>query len=127
MNYDLIIKNGRIIDGTGNPWSFADIGIAKGKIKNISTKINTKLDDTKIIEANGLTISPGFIDVHSHADSSLLFDYKLECLAQQGITTIVVGNSGMSFAPLNPENTLYPSLDTSAYTNSPHPLLPQIY
>jgi N-acyl-D-amino-acid deacylase len=107
MVQDKIIKNGKILDGTGNPWFLADIRITEGMISEISTKIRTELDDTIVIDANGLVISPGFIDIHSHADFSLIYDQKLECLAQQGITTIVVGNCGNSMAPLNPEKDEY--------------------
>ena len=107
MTQDIIIKNGKILDGTGNPWFLADIGITEGKISKISPNLSTELDDTIVINADGLVASPGFIDVHSHADLSLIYDQKLECLAQQGITTIVVGNCGMSYAPLNPEKDDY--------------------
>ena len=91
MTQDIIIKNGKILDGTGNPWFLADIGITEGKISKISPNLSTELDDTIVINADGLVASPGFI----------------ECLAQQGITTIVVGNCGMSYAPLNPEKDDY--------------------
>ncbi|MHA2282446.1 MAG: N-acyl-D-amino-acid deacylase family protein [Promethearchaeota archaeon] len=103
----ILIKNGNIIDGTGNPWFNADIEITEGMITKISTNLRTELDDLIVIDAEGMVISPGFIDVHSHADMSLIFDQKLECLAQQGITTIVVGNCGLSQAPLNPEKEGY--------------------
>ena len=107
MTLDIIIKNGKILDGTGNPWFFADIEITEGKISKISQNLSTELDNAIIIDANGHVVSPGFIDVHSHADLSLIFDQNLECLAQQGITTVVVGNCGMSYAPLNPEKDDY--------------------
>ncbi|MHA2037598.1 MAG: N-acyl-D-amino-acid deacylase family protein [Promethearchaeota archaeon] len=103
----ILIKNGKILDGTGNPWFRADIRISKGKITKISTDFSIELDDAIIVDARGLIISPGFIDIHSHADNSLAYDQKLECLAQQGITTIVVGNCGSSYAPLNPEKDEY--------------------
>ncbi|MHA2122340.1 MAG: hypothetical protein ACW990_14140 [Promethearchaeota archaeon] len=87
----ILIKNGKILDGTGNPWFLADIEIKDGLITKISTNTRIESDDTIVVDASGLFISPGFIDVHSHADISLIYDQKLECLAQQGITTIVVG------------------------------------
>jgi len=107
MVQDILIKNGKLIDGTGNPWFIADVRITDGMITSISTNLSAKLDDTIVVDANGLVVSPGFIDVHSHADLSLIYDQKLECLAQQGITTIVIGNCGMSYAPLNPEKDEY--------------------
>ncbi|MHA1916350.1 MAG: N-acyl-D-amino-acid deacylase family protein [Promethearchaeota archaeon] len=103
----ILIKNGKILDGTGNPWFLADIEIKDGLITKISTNTRIESDDTIVVDASGLFISPGFIDVHSHADISLIYDQKLECLAQQGITTIVVGNCGLSQAPLNPEKDEY--------------------
>ncbi len=107
MVQDIIIKNGKILDGTGNPYFLADIGITEGMITKISTNIRTELDDTIVLDAKSFVVSPGFIDVHSHADFSLIYDQELECLAQQGITTIVVGNCGNSQAPLNPEKDEY--------------------
>jgi len=107
MVQDIIIKDGKILDGTGNPWFLADIRITDGIITKISTNLIAELDDAIVVDANGLVVSPGFIDIHSHADFSLAYDQKLECLAQQGITTIVVGNCGTSQAPLNPEKDKY--------------------
>ncbi len=103
----ILIKKGNIIDGTGNPWFRADIEITEGMITKISTNLKTELDNTIVVDAEGLVVSPGFIDIHSHADISLLYNQKLECLAQQGITTVVVGNCGLSHAPLNPEKYEY--------------------
>lgn len=103
----MIIRNGKILDGTGNPWFLADIRIKDGKILNISPNLNTDLENTIVIDADGHVVSPGFIDVHSHADISLIYDQKLECLIQQGITTAVVGNCGSSLAPRNPEKDEY--------------------
>jgi len=107
MTQNLIIKNGKIFDGTGNLWFNADVGITEGLITKISANISTELDESIVIDARGFVVCPGFIDVHSHADNSLAYDQKLECLAQQGITTIVVGNCGASAAPLNPEKDDY--------------------
>lgn len=107
MVQDIIIKDGKILDGTGNAWFLADIRITDGMITKISTKLITELDDAIVVDAKDLVISPGFIDIHSHADFSLTHDQKLECLAQQGITTVVVGNCGTSRAPLNPEKDKY--------------------
>ena len=67
--YDLIIKNGKVIDGTGSPYFRSDIAIKDGKIAKISKNLN---DAKEIIDAKGLTVTPGFIDSHSHSESSLL-------------------------------------------------------
>ena len=98
---DLIIKNGKVIDGTGNPWYKADLGIENGKIADIGQLKNINPD--KIIDANGLIISPGFIDIHSHADATSFINPKQESAIRQGITTHIAGNCGYGLAPINPE------------------------
>jgi len=90
--YDIIIKNGKILDGTGNPWFLADLGIKNGKIVKIGFLNNSKAE--KIIDAGGQYVSPGFIDVHTHADRKIA---KLPCVKNymlQGVTTVVGGNCG---------------------------------
>ena len=100
-SYDLVIRNGRIIDGTGNIWYKKDIGIIDGKIKKIGIiKGNAK----KVINANGKVVSPGFIDLHNHSDTTILPYPNAESSIMQGITTAVVGNCGVSMAPINKKN-----------------------
>jgi len=96
--YSLLIKNAIIIDGANNPWYKADIAIKKGKIIKISKNLNQKA--IKEIELNGEIVSPGFIDIHSHSGYSLLTNGKAESKLRQGVTTEVIGNCGMSAAPL---------------------------
>ncbi len=102
--FDIIIKNGRIVDGTGSPWFIADVGITKGKIEKIGV-IEASQGYT-VIPANGLVVAPGFVDIHSHADFILPLENHLDILAplvEQGITTLVTGNCGLSPFPVNPE------------------------
>ncbi|MFX0136044.1 MAG: amidohydrolase family protein [Candidatus Hodarchaeota archaeon] len=101
MSYDILIKNGKIIDGAGNPWYHADIAIKDSKI----IKIKQKLDEVanKVIDATGLIVCPGFIDLHSHTDIILPFLSRVESFIRQGITTCVVGMCGDSLAPIPPE------------------------
>ena len=98
--YDLIIKNGRIVDGTGSPAFAADLGIKAGRIAAVG-----RIDDASaaIIDAQGQTVSPGFIDLHSHADFSLPVIPTADSLVCQGITTVVTGQCGFSPAPLSPD------------------------
>jgi len=96
---DIIIKNGRIIDGTGNPWFKADLAIEGGKIIDIG--VLDSLKGEKVINAKGLVICPGFIDIHSHADSTNLVHPQQESTIRQGITTIIGGNCGYGLAPIN--------------------------
>jgi len=95
--YDIVIQNGSVIDGTGNPWFKADIAI-KGEI---IAKISDSIDDDaeKIINAKGLIVSPGFIDTHAHDDYLLFVDPFCETKIFQGITTEVAGNCGISAVP----------------------------
>lgn len=94
--YDLIIKNGRIIDGTGTSPYYSDLAIKNGKITSIAPKI---AGGKKVIDASGLTVTPGFIDSHSHSDADILmFPDQVE-KAEQGITTSIGGQCGATKAP----------------------------
>lgn len=102
--YDLIIKNGKIIDGTGENPYFADLAIKNGKIVRISEDIT---GSKKTIDASGLTVTPGFIDSHSHSDSTILeFPDQVE-KAEQGITTSIGGQCGSTSAPIGIEDETY--------------------
>jgi len=99
--HDLLIKNGFVIDGAGNPWFKADIAVSEGRIVGVG-EIGIKGADT-IMDAKGLIVSPGFIDIHSHSDLSLLINPLAESKVRQGVTTEVVGNCGGSPAPTKTE------------------------
>ncbi len=98
--FDLVIKNGRIVDGTGVPWFKGDIAVKNGKIAKIG-KIKEKGEIE--IDAAGKVVSPGFIDLHNHSDLTILAYPDAESYIMQGVTTAVVGNCGISMAPLNPD------------------------
>jgi len=97
--FDVIIKNGHIVDGAANPWFKADIGITEEKIAEIGRLDKERA--ARVIDAKGLVVSPGFLDMHSHSDLVLLINPKAESKIRQGITTEVIGNCGGSAAPLN--------------------------
>ncbi|MHA1725869.1 MAG: N-acyl-D-amino-acid deacylase family protein [Promethearchaeota archaeon] len=101
MKFDIIIRNGYLIDGTGNPRFSAEIGIKNEKINKICSKISESAEIE--INARGLTISPGFIDAHSHTDTVLPLSNKAESFVRQGITTCVTGMCGNSLAPIHPD------------------------
>jgi N-acyl-D-amino-acid deacylase len=108
--YDVIIKNGHIIDGTGNPWVSGDIAIRGNRIAKIG-----KLEDataTRVIDARGLLVSPGFIDMLGQSEMALLIDNRSLSKLSQGITTEITGE-GQSIAPQNALTTatLQPELD----------------
>ncbi|MGA5691625.1 N-acyl-D-amino-acid deacylase family protein [Cytobacillus pseudoceanisediminis] len=93
---DTIIKNGRIVDGTGNPWFFGSVGIKEGVITHIGS---VDVDSKEIIDAKGQIVAPGFIDGHSHSDLLVLNNPQIDIKLQQGVTTEVVGNCGLAPAP----------------------------
>jgi N-acyl-D-amino-acid deacylase len=106
MEFDLVISNGTVIDGTGRPRFRADLGLCSGKIATIST--DAPLSGRKRLDASSLVLAPGFIDIHSHSDWILpLPEHKdiLAPLVLQGITTVVTGNCGFSPAPVTDETT----------------------
>lgn len=110
--YDIVIKNGEILDGSGTSSYTADIGIKDGFIKNISHCINDSCKE--LIEADGYIVCPGFIDIDSHSDFSLFGNPMAESKIRQGITTEIVGQGGHTLGPINIE---YLS-DLKQYTNS---------
>ncbi|HEV3061345.1 MAG TPA: amidohydrolase family protein [Vicinamibacterales bacterium] len=90
--YDILIRGGRVLDGSGNPWRAADIGIRAGRIVDVG-RLTTAA--TRVIDATGLTVSPGFIDVHSHAGNGLAGALKdARQLLAQGITTAILNPDG---------------------------------
>ncbi|MCX7766090.1 MAG: amidohydrolase family protein, partial [Candidatus Sumerlaeia bacterium] len=92
--FDLIIRNGKVIDGTGNGWFFADIGINSGQISAIGDLRDSGAREE--IDATGLIVAPGFIDPHTHADTALLNLPYAENFVRDGVTTIITGNCGSS-------------------------------
>lgn len=102
MNCDLLIKNGFIIDGTGNPGFYGDLAVSEGKIIAIATKIECEAE--RVIDAFGLTVCPGFIDPHVHEELTVLTSGKFEEFLRQGVTTTVNGNCGHSITPYSSDN-----------------------
>ena len=99
MLYDLLIEGGRVIDGTGNPWFKADVGVVGDRIEATGRLKGAEAE--RRIDARGLVVAPGFIDIHSHSDYTVLIDPRVESKVRQGVTTEVVGNCGSSAAPMN--------------------------
>ncbi|HKD70281.1 MAG TPA: amidohydrolase family protein [Candidatus Binataceae bacterium] len=100
MAYDLLIKNGTVVDGTGAPRVQADVAIVNGKIAEVG-----KIKDgaAKTIDAGGLIVAPGFIDPHTHYDAQIWWDDLVTCSSWHGVTTTVMGNCGVGIAPCKPE------------------------
>lgn len=89
--YDLLIRGGRVVDGTGNPWVYADVGIRDGRIVSVGQLAGA--DATRVVDATGLVVAPGFIDLHTHSDSQLLADGTAQSKIRQGVTLDIAGES----------------------------------
>src|SRR5512135_1714776 len=99
--FDLIIRNGTVLDGLGSPGARADVGIRDGRIAAVGKLSGAKA--AAVVDAAGRVVSPGFIDIHSHTEAgSLLINKKGESMIRQGVTTEVSGNCGGSSFPLKP-------------------------
>jgi N-acyl-D-aspartate/D-glutamate deacylase/Leucine-rich repeat (LRR) protein len=96
-DFDILIKNGRIVDGTGNPSWVGDVGVLNGKIAAMGRLAGKSA--TQTIDATGLTVAPGFIDIHNHSDYTLLTDGNAESMIRQGVTSMILGEGG-SAAPV---------------------------
>ena len=101
MAYDLVIKGGRLYDGSGMPSYMGDIGIRNGRIVEIGRIANGA---RRTIDAGGLAVSPGFIDHHTHMDAQILWDPYATSEPQHGVTSIVMGNCGLALAPAKPSD-----------------------
>jgi len=97
MSFDLLIKNGTVVDGTGGPSYQADVGVAAGKITEIGKKLTGKAQKT--IDATNLIVSPGFIDPHTHYDAQICWDAQVSSSSWNGVTTVLLGNCGVGIAP----------------------------
>ena len=115
MDFDIIIKNGTIIDGTGRDRFYSDLGINNGKI-DVVANLSNNTSKTNI-DATGLVVTPGFIDMHTHSDVSLLDNPEGESKIFQGITSEVIGNC--SYSP-------FPVGKSGSFTYSPYKLFSKI-
>jgi N-acyl-D-aspartate/D-glutamate deacylase len=100
MSYDLLIKNGRVIDGSGRPAFHGDVGVAKGKIVELGRLSGTA---RHTIEADGRVVSPGFVDNHCHYDAQVVWDPLCTYSCHHGSTTVIIGNCSLALAPVKAE------------------------
>src|SRR5258707_11025293 len=101
MDFDLVIRGGTIMDGTGRPGVRGDVGIRSGRISALG---EAKGSAAQTIEAGGLVVSPGFVDVHTHYDAQVMWDRMMTISPWHGVTTVVMGNCGFGVAPTRPEH-----------------------
>src|SRR5262245_7464790 len=99
---DIVIRNGRVVDGTGLPAFAGDVGIAGGRLARVGGQLAGPARRT--IDAAGRVVAPGFIDPHTHFDAQLLWDGQARPALEHGVTTVVHGNCSLSLAPLKAEH-----------------------
>src|ERR1044071_808774 len=99
MKYDLLIKNGRVIDGSGAPAFHGDVGIRNGKIAEIG---KLRGSAARTIDADGLVVAPGFIDNHCHYDAQVTWDPLCTFSCYHGATTVIIGNCSLALALVRP-------------------------
>src|SRR5918912_1157333 len=96
--HDLVVKGGTLVDGTGAPARTADVAIDGGVITEVGRVEGAA---RRTIDADGLLVTPGFVDIHTHYDGQASWDERMIPSSRQGVTTVVVGNCGVGFAPVH--------------------------
>src|ERR1700675_2974416 len=104
MAYDVVVKDARIVDGTGREAYGGDVAIEGGRIAAVG---EVSGDAKRTIDAGGQVVAPGFIDAHTHYDAQLLWDPTANPSTAHGITTVLTGNCGYTLAPVRPDDQDY--------------------
>ena len=99
--FDLVVRGGTVADGMGGEVYVADVGVADGKIVEVGPSLGA---GTVEIDAQGLLVTPGFVDIHTHYDGQVVWDNRMAPSSYNGVTTVVMGNCGVGFAPVRPQD-----------------------
>src|ERR1700678_2966790 len=100
MTHDLVIRAGTVADGSGQALYEADIAVSKGTIVAVGSGIRPGLEE---IDAAGMLVTPGFVDIHTHYDGQVTWQSQVTPSSSHGVTTVVTGNCGVGFAPCRPD------------------------
>jgi len=100
MGFDTIIRGGSLLDGTGAAARTADVGIKDGRISDIGTGLTDA--SARVLDADGALVTPGFVDIHTHYDGQATWAERMSPSSHHGVTSVVVGNCGVGFAPVRP-------------------------
>src|SRR5215211_2994005 len=101
MRFDLLVRGGMIIDGLGGEPYVGDVAVKDGVIAAVGTVDG---DAASVIDASGLLVTPGFVDLHTHYDGQAIWSDRLNPSSSHGVTTVVMGNCGVGFAPCRAED-----------------------
>ncbi len=100
MTFDLLVRDGHVVDGTGKVGFRGDVAVSDGKIVAVEPDISGTA--RRVIDAEGRIVAPGFIDIHTHFDAQVLWDPTLTSTVRHGITSVVAGNCGFTVSPVSP-------------------------
>ncbi|MEM7018955.1 MAG: amidohydrolase family protein, partial [Pseudomonadota bacterium] len=104
MSYDLVIRGGTVVDGTGAAKRVADVAVQGDRIVAVG---EVKEQGSREIDAQGKVVTPGFVDIHTHLDAQISWDPIASSSCYHGVTSVVLGNCGVTFAPCKPEDQDY--------------------
>lgn len=124
--YDIVITNGTVVDGSGNPRIRADIAIRGDRIERIGRLSAAEVNGAgRVVDATGLVVAPGFIDLHTHYDAQVFWDPYVTTSGWHGVTSVVTGNCGFGFAPVRPDERERAMLSMTAVEDIPTETLRQ--
>jgi len=107
MTLDLVVRGGTVVDGTGGPARVADVGVIGDRIVEVAEPGSLSTATGRVLDATGLVVTPGFVDIHTHYDAQVGWDPLVTSSCWHGVTSIVMGNCGMTFAPCRADDRQY--------------------